>query len=69
MTSSPARMMGLVDRGELRPGNEADIVVFDPDTVGDRSTAETPREPAVGSMTWRLIREAYLRLLVNYHFR
>ena len=38
MTSSPARMMGLADRGELHPGNKADIVVFDPSTVGDRST-------------------------------
>jgi N-acyl-D-amino-acid deacylase len=48
MTSSPARMMGLADRGELHPGNKADIVVFDPSTVGDRSTREAPRHAAVG---------------------
>lgn len=48
MTSSPARMMGLADRGELRVGQKADIVVFDPNTVGDRSSAETPRRPSDG---------------------
>jgi len=34
LTSVPAGMVGLCERGELREGYHADIVVFDPDTVG-----------------------------------
>ena len=48
MTSSPARMMGLSDRGELRAGLKADIVVFDENSVDDRSTLETPRALPTG---------------------
>ncbi len=35
MTSLPAQILGLRDRGLLLPGNRADIVVFNPDTVID----------------------------------
>jgi N-acyl-D-aspartate/D-glutamate deacylase len=34
MTSQPAKLFGLVDRGELREGACADIVVFNPDEIG-----------------------------------
>jgi N-acyl-D-aspartate/D-glutamate deacylase len=34
ITSRPAQLMGLSDRGELKPGFRADLVIFDPDTVG-----------------------------------
>ena len=33
MTSLPAQTLGLADRGLLRPGMRADVVMFDPDTV------------------------------------
>ena len=42
MTSLPASRMRLRDRGLLRPGMAADIVAFDPDTVGERSTYADP---------------------------
>lgn len=38
MSSMPARLLGMQHRGELKPGNFADIVVFDPETVSDMST-------------------------------
>jgi len=44
MTSLPARRMDLAERGELREGFAADIVVFDPETVDDRATYEEPRQ-------------------------
>jgi len=34
LTERPARYAGLIDRGLLKPGYHADIVIFDPDTVG-----------------------------------
>ena len=36
MTSGPARVLGLKDRGALKPGLKADINVFDPDKVAER---------------------------------
>jgi N-acyl-D-aspartate/D-glutamate deacylase len=46
MSGLPASYLGLRDRGVLREGNAADVTVFDPDTVIDRSTW---REPALFS--------------------
>jgi N-acyl-D-amino-acid deacylase len=47
MTSMPARRFGLVDRGELRAGAFADLVLFDPATIVDTGTYVEPgRVPA-----------------------
>lgn len=42
ITSFPAKILGLGDRGTVEEGKWADLVLFDPDTVGDRSTYEEP---------------------------
>lgn len=44
MTSLPAQRMKLSDRGVLRAGMAADIVVFDPDKIIDRATFEQPHQ-------------------------
>ena len=48
MTSRPADRVGLADRGILRPGMKADIVIFDPATIADKATFEEPRHYSVG---------------------
>ena len=48
MTSLPAAITGLQDRGLLRPGMAADITVFDPATVGDRATFADPLQYPAG---------------------
>lgn len=46
MTSLPAQIMGLHNRGTIQKGNWADITVFDPERIRDRSTAMNPyKEP------------------------
>lgn len=46
-TSFPARRYGLLDRGLIRPGMAADLVLLDPAALADRATREQ-RAPAVG---------------------
>ena len=48
MTSFPAQRMGLADRGVLRPGLKADVVVFNPATIIDKATFEKPHQYAEG---------------------
>jgi N-acyl-D-amino-acid deacylase len=48
MTSLPASNLGLLDRGRLSEGMAADITVFDPQTIGDRSTWEDPHRFSEG---------------------
>lgn len=48
MTSLPASNLGLKQRGALKPGYYADVVVFDPATIRDRATFEEPHQYAEG---------------------
>jgi N-acyl-D-amino-acid deacylase len=48
LTSFPAENLGLDRRGRLVPGHFADVVVFDPATVADRATYESPHRYAAG---------------------
>ncbi len=48
MTSLPARRLGRKDLGLVRPGYQADLVIFDPATVGDRATYQDPHRYSAG---------------------
>ena len=48
MTTLPAQTFRLNNRGQLRPGNWADVVVFDPETVTDNSTYKDPHHYSTG---------------------
>ncbi len=48
MSSALCDRLGLRDRGQLREGFFADVVIFDPETVGDRATFADPHQLSVG---------------------
>ncbi|MFI6673803.1 amidohydrolase family protein [Kribbella sp. NPDC050470] len=48
LTGRPARRLRLTDRGLVREGCYADLVLFDPDTVIDTATFDDPRQQAEG---------------------
>ncbi len=48
LTTLPATNLGIKDRGALKPGYYADVVVFDPAKVADLSTFEKPHQYSVG---------------------
>ncbi len=69
ITSLPARRLGLKKRGHLRVGSYADITVFDPDRIEDKSTIARPNVYPVGiehvMVNGQLAVEAGERMPVN----
>ncbi|MDQ3180994.1 MAG: amidohydrolase family protein, partial [Acidobacteriota bacterium] len=48
MTSLPAQTFGLRDRGLIREGLAADLVIFDENKIADLATFENPHQYALG---------------------
>ncbi len=48
MTGRSAAVFGLTDRGVIRPGAHADLVLFDPETIVDRGTYDDPKQRPAG---------------------
>lgn len=48
LTAAPAARLGLTDRGRIKEGAPADVVVFDPARFGERGTLEDPNQLATG---------------------
>ena len=47
-SAMPAEQVGVIGRGTIEIGKYADLVLFDPETIIDRSTPEEPHIPSVG---------------------
>ena len=54
MTSLPAQTFGLYSKGILREGLDADIVIFDPNTIIDKATFDNPWQPPAG-ISWVIV--------------
>jgi N-acyl-D-aspartate/D-glutamate deacylase len=50
LTSAPARVVGLGDRGTLAPGLRADVNVFDPDAVAECQPELAALHPALAGL-------------------
>lgn len=50
-TALAAAHVGITDRGRIAPGQRADLVLFDPATIGDRATPDAPHALSVGIST------------------
>jgi len=50
MSGATAQRLSIHDRGEIKPGYYADIMIFDPNTIIDRATYEQPHQLSVGVM-------------------
>jgi N-acyl-D-amino-acid deacylase len=48
MTGLAAEILGMRDRGRIVPGAIADLVLFDPESVGDQATYDEPTRPPRG---------------------
>ena len=48
MTGAVAQRLSIQDRGELKEGLAADVMIFDPKTIIDRATYERPHQLSVG---------------------
>jgi N-acyl-D-amino-acid deacylase len=61
MTGHTASVFGMVDRGMIREGAYADLVLFDPETVADVATYDAPIRPSIGILeTWVNGQSAYV---------
>jgi N-acyl-D-aspartate/D-glutamate deacylase len=48
MTTLPAQILGLRDRGQVREGFAADLAIFDPAAVGETNSFEKPKSYSAG---------------------
>ena len=54
MTAEPAARLRLRNKGTLRKGADADVLIFDPETIADRATFSDPLLPPVG-IDWVIV--------------
>jgi N-acyl-D-aspartate/D-glutamate deacylase len=64
MTSDPADFFGIRDRGRIAPGMAADLVLFDPNTVGSDTRPERPHDlPGGGKRMVKRFRGMHMTLV------